>query len=206
MNENLKHIFLELMARYSGNELFNLKCWAEIKKQYSKKGRYYHTLSHLEAMIKLIDVADEPIVNQDVLLFSIFYHDIVYKATRSDNEHQSALVFQKRISKTSFSFIDKTMCQIELTKTHQPTSDFDTNFLLDIDLAVLGASPPVYKEYVLSIRKEYRMYPAILYNNGRKKVLEHFISKPHIFKTAYFRKNYELTARKNMKQEIQAFK
>ena len=94
------------------------------------------------------------------------------------------------------------MKQIEATKEHQLSPDNDTNILLDLDLSILGKSPVEYKRYSEGIRKEYHIYPDIVYRNGRKKVLKSFLEKDSIFKTAFFRKEYESQAKENLIAEL----
>tara|TARA_R110002051_G_scaffold298997_1_gene366056 strand:+ start:5460 stop:6074 length:615 start_codon:yes stop_codon:yes gene_type:complete len=202
----LKETFINLISKYSDDEAYNTKCWLEIEKAYSSKSRHYHNLDHLKNMLVELEKVKAAVEDIDSLLFSIFYHDIVYKATKSDNEHQSALLFEKRISKTSFSQIDKCKTQIELTKEHKPSMDADTNFLLDIDLSILGKSSEVYKKYTEDIRKEYKIYPDFMYGKGRTKVLESILELETIFKTDFFKKAYEKQARANLTAELNHLK
>ena len=58
-------------------------------------------------MLFELDKVKSKIVDLDSLLFSIYYHDIIYEPTQSDNELQSALTFEKRISNTSFINLNK---------------------------------------------------------------------------------------------------
>ncbi|MBB5267047.1 hypothetical protein [Algibacter amylolyticus] len=201
--EMIKEKFLNLMTKYSDNEKYNLECWSEIEKHYTSKSRHYHNLEHLENMLIELENVKSQIRNLDTLLFSIYYHDIVYKATRSDNEHQSAIVFEKRINKTSFDGIIDCMNQIEATKEHKHSTDNDTNILLDLDLSVLGKSTEEYSKYSKNIRKEYRVYPDFMYRKGRKKALKNIIELNSIFKTDYFISKYESQAKENLKFELE---
>jgi predicted metal-dependent HD superfamily phosphohydrolase len=88
------------------------------------------------------------------------------------------------------------------TKKHVRTGDSDTDHFTDADLAILGAAPQTYYQYTRQIRKEYVLYPDFLYNQGRKKVLQHFLEMPDIFKTSHFKGLYEKNARKNIAEEI----
>ena len=198
----LKEKFLKLIRKYSDNKDYNLECWDEIEQHYTSKSRHYHNLEHLENMLNELEKVKPQIQELDTLLFSIYYHDIVYKPTKSDNEHQSALLFEKRISQTSFPNLDACKTQIELTKEHQLATDEDTNFLLDIDLSVLGKSPEEYKQYSDNIRKEYRIYPDFMYRKGRLKVLKNMLASDSIYKTEFFKRAYEYQARENLKLEI----
>ncbi|MAP54463.1 hypothetical protein [Altibacter sp.] len=199
--ESLKAVFLKLIGTYSKDLSYTTECWKEIAVHYSNPSRYYHNLSHLSTMLTELEPVRSQCEAIDTLLFSIFYHDIIYFPTKSDNEHQSALLFKKRISNTSFRHIEECMSQIEATKTHELSTDNDTNLLLDLDLVILGKDPEAYSTYSKNIRKEYRIYPNLIYRSGRKKVLEHFLSLPAIYKTEYFRKNYEAQARTNLQNE-----
>ena len=179
-----------------------MECWEEIAVCYNAKNRHYHNLQHLENMLHELEVAKQEVQKMDSLLFSIYYHDIVYQATRSDNEYQSALLFKKQISQTNFKNIEYCFLQIEATKTHEQSKDHDTNILLDIDLSILGQSQNIYKKYCQQIRQEYRIYPNLLYRRGRKKVLAKMLENTSIYKTATFIEKYEKQARENIALEL----
>lgn len=198
----LQKRFTQLMARYTDNEPFVFNCWKEIEKQYTSPKRYYHTLKHLENMMRSTDEVATQISQIDAVWFAVFYHDIVYKATSATNEAASALWFKKQISKTTFASIDTVVHFIEMTKTHERSSNNDLNYLLDADLAILGQSSKIYDTYAKAIRKEYSVYPTFMYNKGRKKVLEHLLKLPELFKTEMFRHKYEFQAKENLAREL----
>jgi len=198
----IKEKFLSLIRKYSDNEAYNSECWNEIEKNYSSKSRHYHNLEHLENMLTELEKVESQIQELDTLLFAIYYHDIIYKPTKSDNEHQSALLFEKRISQTSFSNLRACMTQIELTKEHKLSGDNDTNYLLDIDLSTLGKSLEEYQQYSKNVRKEYRIYPDFMYRKGRIKVLKSILGLDAIYKTAFFKQAYESQARENLRWEL----
>lgn len=198
----LKKKFFTLLNNYSKDEGFIADCWLEIETNYSKSSRYYHNLEHLNTMFVELEYVKSTVNHLDRLLLSIYYHDIIYKITKSDNEYQSALVFEKRMMKTNFLAIDECKKQIEKTKTHQLSGDYDTNVLMDLDLVILGKSPHVYQQYCDAIRKEYQLYPDLIYRNGRKKVLKHMLSFDSIYKTDWFKQAYENQARENLQTEF----
>lgn len=88
------------------------------------------------------------------------------------------------------------------TKNHELSADNDTNYLLDADLAILGQTLDDYQKYTEQIREEYSIYPDFMYNSGRKKVLNYFLDMDEIYKTPYFKKNYEQKARVNIKNDL----
>lgn len=204
MSINLKSIFSNLISKFSNNEKLKLNYWQEIEKSCSQKSRKYHNLAHLENMILELENVKDEISDFDALLFSVFYHDIVYKVTSKDNEEKSAEIAKKRLERINISNerIIKIYNQILATKSHKISDDSDTNFLLDADLAILGKDWKDYENYVRQIREEYSIYPDFLYNPGRKKVLTHFLEFDEIFKTNHFKEKYEKIARENIKREI----
>ncbi|MCP3933187.1 MAG: hypothetical protein GY705_29305 [Bacteroidetes bacterium] len=198
----IKQKFLNLIRKYSDNEDYNLECWNEIEKNYSSKSRHYHNLEHLENMFSELNKIQSEVENLDCLLFAIYYHDVIYKSTKSNNERQSALTFENRIAKTSFDKLSECMSQIEATKEHKLSEDNDTNILLDLDLSVLGKSSEEYKKYSESIRKEYHIYPDFMYRKGRKKVLKSILELDFIYKTDFFKQEYENQANQNLALEL----
>ena len=201
----LNLIFSKLISKFSNDENLKADYWREIEKNYSQKSRKYHNLLHLENMILELENVNDQILDYETLLFSVFYHDIIYKSTSKDNEEKSAEIAKSRLEKINISNEKTTKIynQILATKSHQRSKDSDTNFLLDADLAILGKDWKIYEQYTQQIRKEYSIYPDFLYNPGRKKVLIHFLEFDEIFKTYYFKDKYEQIARENIEREIQ---
>lgn len=94
----MKEIFLNLIKRYSDSNVYAMECWTEISTKYSSKSRHYHNFEHLKSMFLLLEKVKSKIKNLGTFLFAIYYHDIIYSATKSDNEHQSALYFKKNFT------------------------------------------------------------------------------------------------------------
>ncbi len=110
------------------------------------------------------------------ILFTLFYYDIIYKSTKSDNEEKSADFAIEKMSKLFISkpVIESCKNQILATKSHLLNQNTDTNYFIDADLSVLGQDWNLYSSYYKNVRKEYSIYTDLLYNPGRKKVLKHF--------------------------------
>ena len=88
----MKDIFIDLVGRYSKDKFLADRLWVEIEHCYTQKKRYYHNLSHLDAIIGELKEYKNQILDWDTMLFSIFYHDIVYNVLRTDNEEKSAAI------------------------------------------------------------------------------------------------------------------
>jgi len=200
----LKEIFTALVSRYSADAVLTEKLWAEIEKAYSGKKRHYHNLHHLENMYNELLPLQDSITDWDTLLFSLFYHDIVYKATSKDNEEKSAGVAAQRLAEIKYPAekINKCYSQIVATKLHELSPDTDTNLLTDADLAILGANWDTYSNYSNAVRKEYSIYPDFLYKPGRTKALQHFLQMGDIFKTTHFKGKYQKESYTNLKKEL----
>lgn len=202
---NLQEKFTDLCLPFSKDQKLINGFWKEIETKYTERGRHYHNLFHLENMFLELENVKNKITDFNSVSFSVFYHDIIYDATSKSNEEKSALYAADRLHKLNLDedLISNINTQILATKSHQKSEDTDTDYLLDADLSILGKDLPVYMEYTRKIRKEYAIYPDLLYKPGRKKVLRHFLELDTIFKTEDFRNKYELKARENMTTELQ---
>ncbi len=116
----LKTIFTELVKKYTTDDSLRKQLWNEIVINYCDAGRYYHNLNHIEAIISELSDVKDSIPEWDTAMFSVFYHDIVYNALRSDNEAQSADKAQLRLKEIGFPEDQTTQCilQILATKGH----------------------------------------------------------------------------------------
>lgn len=200
----LSETFANLLKIYNADERLIHELWYEIEKCYSGTTRYYHTLQHLHHLMTVLNEVKEEIEDWQTILFSLYYHDVIYNPLRSDNEVKSAELAEKRMKKISTPEVQIKHCkeQIFATKSHGKSADSDTNYFTDADLSILGHGWEAYSEYCKNIRKEYSIYPDIVYNRGRKKVLKHFLEMERIFKTNFFHDRYEIQAKQNLVNEL----
>lgn len=200
----LNKVFIKLLQNYTSDNVLIEHLWMEIENHYFQKQRYYHTLVHLEKMLEQLTEVKSQIQDWNTILFSLFYHDIIYSALKSNNEAKSAELAAKRMHQinTPNQIIELSTTQILATKKHLKSTNLDTNFFLDADLSVLGQSWEIYATYYKNVRKEFSIYPDFLYNKGRKKVLNHFLEMPRIYKTDYFYTKLEAKAKSNLKAEL----
>ena len=200
----LTDIFLHLVKQYSADHELANNMWLEIFTKYSEPKRFYHKIEHIEAIVTELKEVKDRIEDWNTVLFSVFYHDIIYKASSNSNEEDSAKLAMQRLSEIKYPAekIDKCAQLIIATKNHQFSEDADTNWLTDADVAILGQSPEIYQAYADNIREEYTLYPDFLYNSGRKKALQHFLQMDSIYKTEHFINKYEKQARINIQNEL----
>ncbi len=181
-----------------------LEIYQLIQEKYGEKHRKYHNLSHIYSMLLLAEQEHKQFVAPDLLALAIWFHDIIYNAKRKDNEQKSADFARKLlVDYYPTEKLDLLEKMIVSTKKHVPLADFsDIHWLLDFDLAVLAADRPIYEQYTLAIRQEYKIFPNLIYKPGRRKVLTHFLNMDAIYYTDSFRSNYETLARENLNWEI----
>ncbi|WAC39838.1 hypothetical protein [Pedobacter sp. SL55] len=201
----LKETFIELLTNYTDSDSLTNELWTEIEKNYSSKKRHYHTLHHLDNLLTQLTEVKNEIQNWNTILFTLYYHDIVSNSLKSDNEEKSAELAEKRLKQISVSLDTIELCknQILATKSHIKSTDSDTNYFTDADLSILGQNWEIYSLYYKNVRKEYSIYSDFVYNPGRKKVLNHFLSMDKIFKTDFFYKKFERQAKQNIQKEIE---
>lgn len=179
-----------------------------LQKKYAEKHRHYHNFEHLEAMFRLFDTHRQHLQDPETLALAIFFHDAIYSVTRKDNEARSADLAVKTLSAIGYA-PERAECVhafILATRDHSfpQNAPPDLAWLLDFDLAILGAATAEYDAYTQKIRREYRIYPDLLYRPGRRKAMEHFLERQHIYHTEFFRDNFESAARENLRREIAA--
>jgi len=174
----LRQLFLETLQKCSTNKELILQYWAELENLYNSNKRHYHNLVHLENLYVQLKKVKHLINDWDCVLLALFYHDAIYNTLGTDNEEKSAQLAKKHLVNTKLSKEQIKRCyqHIIATETHDISTDIDTNIFTDADLSILGSEWDNYKNYAKQIRKEYSIYPTLVYNRGRKKALKHLLN------------------------------
>lgn len=172
---------------------------------YAEPQRRYHTRAHIEACLAelaRVDGLDDR--QRRILTLTIWWHDAVYDPTRSDNEARSAELAERTLSELGEPEDVRAEVGrlIRLTAGHQvEPADRLGAVLVSIDLAILGAPPADYDQYVSAIRQEYAHVPEALFRLGRAAILKRFLEGP-IFPDPAFAARLEAQARANMEREL----
>ncbi|MCP4136251.1 MAG: hypothetical protein GY754_35100 [bacterium] len=208
VNNILKTQWIELCSNYTSDSHTIYRIYDEIVEEHSAKGRHYHTLEHISAMLTLVSEFSERVSNYNSLRFAIWYHDIVYNPFKKDNEalsaekakdHAGLLRLPEEMKHAIVSLI---LCTAGHTLVKEE-DDFDTRLMVDSDLAILGAHRDEYEGYAKKIRKEYQLIPGFIYKKKRKALLEQFIEIPVLYKTTELRARFEERARENITHELE---
>lgn len=174
---------------------------------YSEPHRQYHTLQHLRECFAHLDAAASLARRPSEVELALWFHDAVYDPRRDDNEARSAdwAIASVRAGGCGEDVAQRVGALVLATQAHHAaTGDPDTQLLLDIDLAILGASPARYAEYGRQVRAEYAHVEEAAFAAGRARVLQGFLARPSIYGTAPYREALEARARVNIGQELAA--
>ncbi|MDZ8080596.1 MAG: hypothetical protein RMX35_16195 [Nostoc sp. DcaGUA01] len=207
--ENLTRILFANWQRtlqpFGVDEVAADKAFNHLVTAYSSSDRHYHTLKHIHHVLNTIEVLQGYTNNLTAVQFAAWFHDVVYDTQAEDNEQKSADYALELLSNLGISeTITATVANLILnTKEHQAAvDDFDSQVLLDADLAIFAASPVDYAEYAYGIRKEYDWVSKTEYITGRRQVLERFVKRSHIYFTPLMLEFAEPFARSNIQEEI----
>jgi len=132
---------------------------------YTAPGRHYHNLAHIEDCLDALARVDLSAAEREILSEAIWWHDVVYDATRPDNEELSAQLAEQHVREDLRREVGRL---IRLTKTHDVWLDDRLGaILISIDLSILGAEPARYDAYAAAIRQEFIHVPEADYRAGR---------------------------------------
>lgn len=200
--------FQQLWDRAGG--LNGADVWMTVEDRYHEDHRAYHGWIHIGAMLNDLDsVRVEPdfaSLDLDEVELAVFFHDIIYEPRATDNEAQSAALFRDAAAGMPPDRIDRVAAMIFATARHEKSDDPQTQLLLDLDLAILGATPNEYRRYCGAIRAEYEHVSQPDWKKGRAKVIEKFLARPVIYQTPHFNSLLEENARAHIRDELEALR
>lgn len=172
--------------------------------KYAEPQRFYHCLSHVEDCLRHFNRAKPFLEFPQSIELALWFHDVIYDPKKGNNEAASAAYAKEALAGLGYGqpSIQQVGDLILITKHPSSPISQDEKFLVDIDLAILGAPKDVYKRYANDIRSEYDHVPQIMYALGRKKVLKRFLKAESIYCTELFGERYEKAARENLQWEL----
>lgn len=170
--------------------------------EYSRMGRHYHNLDHIQAMLLLAKEYQNQIIDIEAFYFAIWFHDVV-QSKGGDNEKLSADFAEQELTKLNIpeGVFNKVKVLIVATEAHQYSDDEDCNLFLDIDMAILAEEQSKYRAYSNACRREYDI-PDFIFRLGRKRFLKELLLRQSIFNTIAFQQDKELKARENIAWEL----
>lgn len=184
--------------------------WDMLVSLYSTYGRHYHTLEHVENCIELVSTIRHPNVDHDAAQMALFWHDAVYVVGSEHNEWQSALLVDAILPSVTVKRGVLVRQAILGTASHDilrnvaEVGGATIAAVCDVDMAILGTEPDVYRSYVSLVRKEYGRVGDDRWREGRSAFLRGFLEKDRIFSLPEMADRFEAKARQNMRSELEA--
>ncbi|MGE3595970.1 MAG: hypothetical protein AB7N70_10500 [Dehalococcoidia bacterium] len=179
---------------------------ARLKAAYGERHRAYHTAEHIAACLTLFDewrgLAHEPAE----VACALWFHDAVYNPSSSNNEEMSAGWAAEFLAHhgADAGRIERVRQLILATRHAAEPPAGDAQFVVDIDLAILGSEPEAYARFEAQVRQEYHWVPAFIFKHKRREILRSFLERPQIYATAAAFERFEAAARRNLGRSIDA--
>lgn len=142
------------------------------------------------------------------MALALWFHDAVYWPWSAHNEERSADWAARFLrAQTLPAALVDTVHQHILDTRHTPGPlTGDAQWVVDIDLAILGQDDKVYRLFERNVRREYFFVRWPRYVAGRSAVLQGFLDRPRIYGTDLFGQRFEVQARTNLTQALNALK
>ncbi len=194
--EAWQRMWIALGAQTVNGGLYN-----QLVRAYGEPQRHYHTLQHLRECLANFDAARSLARHPERVELALWFHDAVYDPTRHDNEERSAGWARDSViaAGCDAAIAERVAALVLATATHEAgAGDGDAQLLLDVDLAILGASPARFDESSLQVRAEYAHVTESEFRAGRARVLAGFLARPRIYRTPAFHDALEQRARDNI--------
>jgi predicted metal-dependent HD superfamily phosphohydrolase len=199
----LRREWLRLLTALGATEGPAEQAFADLARHYAEPGRHYHTLEHVRDVHEVVCFLLDP--PPPAVELAAFLHDVIYDSRAADNEERSAEHARELLRGLGVpaDVGEQTARLIRLTSAHEAAEDDEAGCaLLDADLLILSASTASYDAYAAAIREEYRWVPEEKYRIGRRRVLERFLSRAHIYHTPAVEEAFSERARANLAREI----
>jgi predicted metal-dependent HD superfamily phosphohydrolase len=177
-------------------------CYQQLVDLYGESHRFYHTLTHLAECFTYLAAVNFPRDLTALVALALWYHDAIYDPHCSDNEHRSAKLFEKAARQQNLpeETTQRIIAMILATSHDALPTTLETQLLVDIDLAILGAEATRFTEYEAQVRQEYSWVSDAMFRQSRRSILEQFLARSVIYSTDYFFQHFEHPARRNIER------
>jgi len=174
---------------------------------YEGEARPYHNLRHVGACVRLLRQYPFSRPAVDAVTLALLWHDAVYQPGDKRNEDLSARLLASLwpVLSCDAGCLDRAVAAIHATRHHDAAflDNFDSELVVDIDIAILGTSWDRYDLYRHAIREEFRGVSDEAWRMGRGAFLGGMLARKRIFWTAWAHDNgWERQARANMAREL----
>lgn len=201
-------VYREFVARHPWGGRFTFAQLVEavtpdLRKRLAEPTRHYHGQAHIDACLARLAEHRTAFADAEAAELAIWFHDAIYDARLHDNEERSAELARRTLASMGApaSRVNAVRSLILATKHDAVPGDADARLLVDIDLAILAASPGDFDEYERAVRSEYAHVPDDKFRAGRAAVLRKFLARARIYNTDAFAPR-EAAARANLQRSL----
>jgi predicted metal-dependent HD superfamily phosphohydrolase len=174
---------------------------------WSGPQRHYHTLRHLHDCLAMFEPAQASALHPAKVEAALWFHDAIYDPRAPDNELRSADWARRELAAAGVAATscDRVHALVMATRHAVQPAGNDEQLLVDIDLAILGATRERFDEYEVEVREEYAWVPRPIFRHKRRQILAEFLARPRIYSTSAFLR-FESAARENLLRAMTALK
>jgi len=183
---------------------------ADLRALHAEPQRAYHDWHHIEELLALFGEIEAKLHDPRAVLFALLFHDAVYDPHSVDNERSSAELLVSLASEVlPPESLERARRMVLATVGHalpaglSPEESEDAAYFLDLDLAILGASPERFAEYEAQLRREYADIPEDTYRPARTAILQRFARREHIYFSEWGREKFEQQAHANLASSVE---
>lgn len=134
------------------------KNFKRLLRKYGEFHRRYHTSEHLAEVFVHFEKNRAAFRDPQAVALALFFHDAIYEIRGRDNEERSARFAREVLTEmgAEADLANRVAELVAMTKNHTASaSDTDAALMMDIDMAILGASRERYKKYAADVEAEY---------------------------------------------------
>ncbi len=188
-----------------------LRAGVGLLQRWSEPQRRYHTTAHLVEVLRAVDALGDAgeIHDREACVGHLagWFHDAVYEPGAAPGTNESASARLARQSLTRLGLRDQDAAQVEhlvrLTDGHDTRNEDALSCVFqDADLWILCTPSERFDAYCAQVRQEYAQVSDPAYRSGRIAVLEPFLARESIYRTAHARASWEQPARANLAREL----
>lgn len=175
---------------------------------YGESHRHYHTGRHIAHCLEELDLARSLAQEPAEVEMALWFHDAIYQPQRSDNEERSAQWAERFLGDCGVAAerVERIRAHILATRHTAGPSSADGQWVVDVDLAILGSEAKRYEEFEREVRQEYHWVPGPLFRTKRAQILQSFLDRPYLYHTPLFQERYEAAARRNLSTAIKTLR
>lgn len=181
-----------------------------LRKRYNAEGRAYHNWAHVQALIDHFERVQADLNDPGAVEIALYYHDVVYVPLAPSNEADSADAMLAELTGRADAIELETADMIvRATAAHEVPDGIkrgqarDCAIFLDMDLAILGATPDGFDAFDAAIRQEFQMVPDAIFYPRRRDVLKTFLDRDRIYLTERFHEQFDAAARANLSRLVE---